>query len=109
MRIGSRVKCQTSFICEGVTIEDEVFIRHAVVFINDRYPRVTAEGGARRGDGDWECTPRWCAQACLHRQQRHRFCGVTIGEEAIGHEQCRDAGCAKPGRSLGTRLACYVR
>src|SRR6188474_3080451 len=56
--VGSRCKISShSFICEGVTIEDEVFIGHGVIFINDRYPRATAAGGALQTDADWEVVP----------------------------------------------------
>src|SRR4030042_4494426 len=57
-QIGNRVKISShSFICEGVTIEDEVFIGHGVMFINDKYPRSATEGGALQTEVDWECTP----------------------------------------------------
>src|SRR5574341_2521478 len=54
--IGARCKVSThTFICEGVTIEDEVFVGHGVMFINDRYPRATNEG-TLKGAADWEVT-----------------------------------------------------
>ena len=46
-----------TFICEGVTIEDEVFIGHGVNFINDNYPRATAAGGALQTESDWKVIP----------------------------------------------------
>lgn len=53
--IGARCKIQShTFICDGVTIEDEVFIGHGVMFINDKRPRATAPGGALQREGDWE-------------------------------------------------------
>ena len=56
-RIGNRCKISShSFICEGVTLEDEVFIGHNVTFINDRYPRATA-GGQLQTEADWKCIP----------------------------------------------------
>ena len=56
--IGARCKISShTFICEGVTIEDEVFIGHGVMFINDRTPRATAEGGALQTESDWICQP----------------------------------------------------
>ena len=58
VRIGSRVKISShTFICEGVTIEDEVFVGHGVMFINDRYPRATNASGALQSEADWLCTP----------------------------------------------------
>src|SRR2546423_4536267 len=53
--IGSRCKIQShSFICDGVTIEDEVFVGHGVMFINDKFPAATTETGALKSDDDWE-------------------------------------------------------
>ena len=55
VRIGRRVKISShSFICEGVTIEDEVFVGHGVMFINDIYPRAVTEDGDLQTDEDWE-------------------------------------------------------
>ncbi len=55
VKIGARCKIQShTFICEGVTIEDEVFIGHNVNFLNDRYPAATTSEGRRKGDSDWE-------------------------------------------------------
>jgi len=52
-RIGARCKIQShSFVCEGVTIEDDVFVGHGVVFVNDKYPRSTADGKLQDRD-DW--------------------------------------------------------
>src|SRR5512135_1274339 len=54
--IGQRVKVSShSFICEGVTIEDEVFIGHGVMFINDKYPRATNVAGNLQSEADWTC------------------------------------------------------
>ena len=53
--IGARCKIQShSFICEGVELEDEVFVGHGVLFINDKHPRATTADGALQTDGDWE-------------------------------------------------------
>jgi acetyltransferase-like isoleucine patch superfamily enzyme len=53
--IGNQCKISShSFICEGVTIEDEVFIGHGVMFTNDRFPRATNEDGSLQGEADWE-------------------------------------------------------
>src|SRR6187455_3213742 len=54
-RVGRRCKISShSFVCEGVTIEDEVFIGHGVTFINDRYPRATNADGSLQGEADWK-------------------------------------------------------
>src|SRR3989338_706310 len=55
--VGARCKVSShTFICEGVVLEDEVFIGHSVMFINDKYPRATV-GGRLKGDSDWKVTP----------------------------------------------------
>ena len=54
VKVGARCKIQShTFICEGVTIEDEVFIGHNVNFLNDRYPAATTRQGRRKSDSDW--------------------------------------------------------
>ena len=56
--IGARCKISShTFICEGVTIEDEVFVGHGVMFINDPHPRATADNGALQTEADWTCLP----------------------------------------------------
>ena len=58
VRIGRRVKVSShSFLCEGVTVEDEVFIGHGVMFTNDKYPRATTDTGELQGELDWACIP----------------------------------------------------
>jgi UDP-2-acetamido-3-amino-2,3-dideoxy-glucuronate N-acetyltransferase len=53
--IGARCKISShSFVCAGVTIEDEVFVGHGVIFVNDKVPRATTEAGALQGEEDWE-------------------------------------------------------
>src|SRR5712671_2032140 len=55
VRVGKRCKISShTFICEGVTIEDNVFIGHGVVFVNDMYPRATASGGRLQTGEDWK-------------------------------------------------------
>jgi acetyltransferase-like isoleucine patch superfamily enzyme len=83
-RIGRRVKVSShSFICEGVTIEDEVFIGHGVMFINDRYPRATVQGGGLQTEADWECVPTLVRRGASIGSNATILCGVTIGERAI--------------------------
>ena len=58
VKVGRRVKISShTFICEGVTIEDEAFIGHGVAFINDKYPRATTPDGELQTGTDWECIP----------------------------------------------------
>jgi UDP-2-acetamido-3-amino-2,3-dideoxy-glucuronate N-acetyltransferase len=82
--IGARCKIGShSFICEGVTIEDECFIGHHVCFINDRYPRATAEDGRVQTDADWEVIPTRVCRGASIGSGAVVLCGVTIGERAI--------------------------
>jgi acetyltransferase-like isoleucine patch superfamily enzyme len=82
-RIGQNVKISShSFICEGVTIEDEVFIGHNVSFINDKYPR-SAVNGRLQTDADWECVPTLVKRGASIGTSATILCGVTIGENAI--------------------------
>ena len=83
-RIGNRVKVSShSFICEGVTIEDEVFIGHGVMFINDKYPRATAATGELQTEADWVCTPTLIKRKASVGSNATILCGVTVGEGAI--------------------------
>ena len=82
--VGRRCKIGShAFICEGVTLEDEVFVGHGVIFVNDRFPRATTEGGALAGDGDWTCEPTLVKRRASIGSGATILCGVTIGEEAI--------------------------
>ena len=81
--IGSRCKISShSFICEGVTIEDEVFVGHGVIFINDRYPRATANGQLQT-EADWELKPTRVKQGATIGSGALIMCDVTIGENAL--------------------------
>lgn len=81
-RIGRRCKISShSFLCEGVTIEDDVFIGHGVVFINDRYPRATVSGRLQT-DADWTVVPTTVKQGASIGSGAVILCGVTIGEGA---------------------------
>jgi UDP-2-acetamido-3-amino-2,3-dideoxy-glucuronate N-acetyltransferase len=81
--VGARCKISThTFICEGVTIEDEVFIGHGVMFINDRYPRATASGSLQT-EADWEVIPTVVKRGASVGSGAVIMCGVTIGEKAL--------------------------
>ena len=83
-KIGARCKISShTFICEGVTIEDEVFIGHNVTFINDRKPRATREDGSPQTDEDWECVPTLIKKGASIGSSVTIMCGVKIGERAI--------------------------
>lgn len=83
-KIGKRVKVSShTFICEGVTVEDNVFIGHGVMFINDKYPRATAIDGSPQTEQDWECIETVIKQGASIGSNATILCGVTIGEGAI--------------------------
>lgn len=81
--IGARCKISShTFICEGVTIEDEVFVGHGVMFINDRYPRATIQGRLQT-EGDWALITTRVKTGASIGSGAVIMCGVTIGKEAI--------------------------
>ncbi len=83
-KIGNSCKISShSFICEGVTIEDNVFIGHNVTFINDIYPRATNNDGGLQTESDWICTPTFVKKGASIGSSATILCGVTIGENAI--------------------------
>jgi len=83
-KIGRNCKISThTFICEGVTIEDNVFIGHSVTFINDRYPRATSPGGILQNDDDWECIPSLVKEGASIGSGATLLSGITIGANAI--------------------------
>jgi len=82
--IGKRCKIQShTFICEGVTIGDEVFVGHGVMFINDKYPRATSDSGELQTEEDWEVVPTVVKNRASIGSNATILCGVTIGEGAI--------------------------
>jgi UDP-2-acetamido-3-amino-2,3-dideoxy-glucuronate N-acetyltransferase len=81
--LGARCKISShTFICEGVTIEDEVFVGHGVMFINDRYPRATHAGRLQTG-ADWVVIPTLVRRGASIGSGAVVLCGVTIGERAL--------------------------
>jgi len=82
--IGRNCKISShTFICEGVTIEDNVFIGHNVTFINDKYPRATNAEGELQTEADWQVVPTRVKQGASIGSSATILCGVTIGEGAI--------------------------
>lgn len=71
-----------TFVCEGVSIEDEVFIGHGVMFINDRFPRATAAGGLQT-ESDWQVVPTRVRRGASIGSGAVIMCGVTIGARAM--------------------------
>jgi UDP-2-acetamido-3-amino-2,3-dideoxy-glucuronate N-acetyltransferase len=94
--VGDRCKISShTFICEGVTIEDEVFVGHGVMFINDPWPRATTTDGAPQTESDWRVVPTRVARGASLGSGAVIMCGVTIGEGAVvgaGAVVTRDVG-----------------
>jgi UDP-2-acetamido-3-amino-2,3-dideoxy-glucuronate N-acetyltransferase len=83
VKIGARCKISShSFICEGLTIEDEVFIGHGVMFINDRFPRATTDAGELQQRDDWKLEPTKVCRRASIGSNATILCGLTIGEGA---------------------------
>jgi UDP-2-acetamido-3-amino-2,3-dideoxy-glucuronate N-acetyltransferase len=83
VNVGSRCKISShTFICEGVTIENEVFVGHGVMFINDRFPRATSASGELQTEADWAVVPTLVRNRASIGSGAVIMCGVTIGENA---------------------------
>lgn len=82
--VGRRCKISShTFICEGVTIEDECFIGHGVLFTNDKYPRATSAAGALQTEADWQVVPTRVCRGASIGSGAVILCGVTIGAGAL--------------------------
>ncbi len=83
-KIGNRCKVSShTFICEGVVLEDDVFIGHNVTFINDRYPRATNGTGQLQTEADWKCVGTLVKRGASVGSGATLMCGITIGENAL--------------------------
>ena len=83
-RIGKRCKVSShSFICEGVDIEDDVFIGHGVTFTNDTYPRSTNRDGTLQAGTDWEVRPTVVRKGASIGSGATLLCNLSVGENAI--------------------------
>ncbi len=83
-RIGKRCKISShTFICEGVTIEDEVFVGHNVTFTNDLYPRSVSQSGGLQTEADWKCISTVVKKGASIGSGATLLCGITVGENAI--------------------------
>jgi acetyltransferase-like isoleucine patch superfamily enzyme len=81
--VGDRCKVSShSFLCEGVTLETEVFVGHGVMFTNDRYPRAAADGRLQ-SEADWRVVPTIVKKGASIGSGSTILCSVTIGERAI--------------------------
>jgi acetyltransferase-like isoleucine patch superfamily enzyme len=83
-KVGRNCKIQShTFICEGVTIEDNAFVGHNVTFINDPYPRSTSEDGNIQTEEDWTVIPTLVKEGASIGSSATLLCGITVGEKAI--------------------------
>ena len=109
-KVGRRVKISShTFICEGVEIEDQVFVGHGVIFINDRYPRSATADGAMQTDADWKVVPTVVRRGASIGSGSTILCGVEIGEGSIvgaGSVVTKDVG---PGRIVAGNPARVLR
>jgi acetyltransferase-like isoleucine patch superfamily enzyme len=81
--IGQRCKISShTFVCEGVTIEDDVFVGHGVMFINDPRPRATIDGRLQT-EADWRVVPTRICRGASIGSGATILCGITIGENAL--------------------------
>jgi len=82
--VGPRCKISShSFLCEGVHLEEGVFIGHGVMFINDTYPRALTPSGELQGENDWTLVPTRVAERASVGSNATVLCGITIGEGAL--------------------------
>jgi len=82
--IGKRCKISShTFICEGVTIEDEVFVGHGVMFINDKYPGAVSESGELQTEEDWQVIPTVVKRGASIGSNATLLGGITIGSGSI--------------------------
>ncbi len=82
--IGKNCKISShTFICEGVYIEDDVFVGHNVTFINDKYPRSVSESGELQTEADWKVIETHIKKGASIGSSSTILCGVTVGENAI--------------------------
>lgn len=82
--IGARCKISShSFVCEGVVIEDEVFVGHGVMFTNDRHPRATNPDGSPQSEADWSLEQTLVKRGASIGSNATIICGITIGEGAL--------------------------
>jgi UDP-2-acetamido-3-amino-2,3-dideoxy-glucuronate N-acetyltransferase len=84
VRIGAYCKISShSFLCEGVHLEDEVFIGHGVMFTNDLYPRATTASGGLQTEADWKVVPTYVGRRASIGSNATILCGIRIGEGAM--------------------------
>jgi acetyltransferase-like isoleucine patch superfamily enzyme len=82
--VGRNCKIEShTFLCEGVTVEDDVFVGHGVTFINDRFPRATNRSGSMKSDDDWQVEPTVVRSGASIGSGATLLGGITVGTNAI--------------------------
>ena len=111
--IGSRCKIQShTFICEGVSVGDGVFIGHGVTFVNDRFPKATNEAGELAGDEDWMLLPVRVDDGATVGSAAVILGGVTVGADALigaGAVVTRDVAPGEVVAGVPARVTASVR
>ncbi len=116
--IGERCKVSShSFLCTGVTLEDEVFVGHGVMFTNDMYPASTNADGSLKGSDDWECLDTLVQRGAAIGSNATILCGITIGAGAVigaGSVVTRDVApgttvAGNPARQIKQQQSATVR
>jgi len=88
-KVGKNCKISShTFICEGVVIENNVFVGHNVTFINDPYPRATTDDGKLQTEDNWVCVPTRVKKGSSIGSSATIMCGITIGENAVVGAGC---------------------
>lgn len=99
--VGERCKIQShSFVCDGVQIEDEVFVGHGVVFINDKLPRATTDAGELQSENDWTLVPTVVERRASIGSGAVIMAGVRIGERALVGAGAVVTQDVKPGETV---------
>ena len=110
--VGARCKVSShTFICEGVVIEDEVFVGHGVMFINDKLPRATAADGGLQTEADWKVVPTRIGRGASIGSGAVIMCGITIGERALigaGAVVTRDVAAGEVVAGVPARMKGYA-
>jgi acetyltransferase-like isoleucine patch superfamily enzyme len=108
--IGARCKISShTFICEGVTVEDEVFVGHGVMFINDRYPHATSADGALQTGKDWSVIATKVGRRASIGSGAVILCGITVGAGAMVGAGAVVTHDVPPGATVAGNPACILR